>query len=182
MGRFKNESEAADVVIGYLRDLRYEVYCEVQTGIGRIDIVAVQGKIITSVEVKNRRSFDVFSQAIHRFPYVNRSVAAFPFPKSQDRIVMKSVAKQTGIGIWDIKTNSISEFIAPRLNRRPASKWVVDSLCDEQKNQKAGVNQGHWSPFRATKDRIVLHVRKNQPCSLKSTIEAIEHHLSLIHI
>lgn len=176
MGRFQNESEAADVVIGHLRDLKYNVYCEVQTGAGRIDIIAVQGKIITSVEVKNCRNFEVLSQAIHRWPYVNRSIAAFPFPKSQDRIVMQAVAKHTGIGIWDIKKNTVSEFIAPRLNRRPASKWITESLCEEQQNQKAGVNQGHWSPFRATKDRIVLHVRQNQPCTLKSTIEAIEHH------
>ncbi len=55
-------SNPADVVIGYLRDLKYDVFCEVQTDIGRIDIVAVSCGIITSVEVKNQCNFDVLTR------------------------------------------------------------------------------------------------------------------------
>ena len=84
----------------------------------------------------------------------------------------------TRSGIWDIKKNGITEKFAPPINRSPLSRYVADSLCEEQKNQRAGVNAGHWSPFRTTKEKIVRHVRENEPCTLKSTIEAIEHHYS----
>ena len=174
---FKNESEAADVVVGYLRDLKHEVYCEVETGIGRIDIIAVFGKIVTSIEVKNRCSLNVLGQAIHRRPFVHKSIAAFPFPDKAELAVLESVCKQTGIGIWNIGFG-VQEFYAPKVNRRSVSKYVINSLCDEQKNQKAGLNKGYWSPFQDTKKRLIKHVQKNPGCSIKSAVEKIKHHYS----
>ena len=178
MARFDSEADAADVVIGYLRDLKFDVYCEVDSKVGRIDIVALQGSVLTAIEVKNRCNLDVLGQAASRQPFVHRSIAAFPFPKHSrhPHTCFRSMHLVYGIGVWDIQKYCISEAFAPVINRKPMKRYVEDCLCDEQKNQRAGVNRGYWSPFQRTKERIVKHVTENQPCTLKSVIESVEHH------
>jgi len=127
---FKNESEVGEIVKAYLLDCGAEVYCEVDSGIGRIDIVAVTGKILTSVELKVRLSLEVLGQAIDRRLYVHRSVAAFPMPKQRrhKESVLRAVHEQFGIGIWCVTETTVREKYAPRLHRRSMRSQSVHAV------------------------------------------------------
>lgn len=175
---FKTESEVGEVVKSYLHDLRQDVYCEVETGCGRIDIVSVGGGVITAVELKVRLSLDVLGQAIDRSRYVHRSVAAFPMPKQAyyKRLILSAVSESTGIGIWIVKRNVVDELHAPRLYRKPCDRYIRAALRDEQKQQLAGVSKGYWSPFQQTRAALVSFVRANPGCTLKSAMKAVDHH------
>lgn len=182
MGVFRNEAEVGAVVKSYLLDMHQEVYCEVETDIGRIDIVAVSPTgMITSVELKACLSMDVLGQAIYRSRFVHRSVAAFPMPKDSRHYklsVLRAIHLSTGIGIWLVDKSGVKEEHAPRIQRNPRhiEKWVRGCLREEQKHQDAGVNRGYWSPFQQTKKTLVDYVRNNEGCTLKDAMNEIQHH------
>lgn len=179
MAKFKNESEVAEVVVRSLKDLHYEVYCEVEIAGFRADIVGVLNKHVLIVEVKNQLTLDVLGQAIDRRRYAHYSVAAFPMPKDPQgykKVVLSSVSTDTGIGIWAVNRRSVKEMFLPSLNKKGWTKKTLGCLRDEQKDQKAGVNNGHWSPFRDTKEALIEFVRKNPGCSLRDAIRGVDHH------
>lgn len=175
---FKTESDVAEVVKTYLVAARHEVYCEVALDVGRIDIVAVSRGILTSVEVKRRLSLDVLGQAAHRARYFHRSVAAFPMPRNRGYapLVLQAMHRATGIGIWEVKENSVRELFAPRFCRRPCCDGILESLCEQQQHQPAGVAKGFWSPFKDTKRALIGFVRSNPGCSLKEAMGKVKHH------
>lgn len=174
-----SEADIGEVVKSYLSEAGQEVYCEVDTGaIGRIDIIAVSGRIITAVELKVHLSLEVLGQAIDRRYYVHRSIAAFPRSKHSGYrgYVLKAVHVATGIGIWEVSNGYVRELYPPLLNRKARSERIVESLDERQKHQAAGVSCGYWSPFRDTKYALVEFVRKHPGCTLKDTMTGIEHH------
>lgn len=174
-----SEADVGEVVKSYLTDAGQDVYCEVDTGaVGRIDIIAVSGRIVTAVELKVRLSMEVLGQAIDRRYYVHRSVAAFPKPKHSryHGYVLKAVHDATGIGIWEVSDRYVHELYPPRLNRQARSDRIVESLDERQKHQAAGVSCGYWSPFRDTKYALIEFVRKHPGCTLKDAMSGIEHH------
>ena len=96
------ESDVGDIVKSYLIDMKQDVYCEVEAAGGRVDIVAVCGRIVTAVELKTCLSLDLLGQAIDRRRYVHRSIAVAPSPKTKyhKTHVIKALCAQTGIGVW----------------------------------------------------------------------------------
>lgn len=179
MSRFKTESDVADVVIAHLQDLRYEVYCEVEVCGRRVDVVAIRDGISLAVEVKRTCNFDVLGQASSCASWFHRSIAAFPFPKSQSpylKICLSAVHNQCGIGVWEVSDRGIVEHYPTRLNRRARLSHIDRFLNEQQKSQRAGLNKGFWSPFSETKHALIAFVRKHQPCTLKESIEGIRHH------
>lgn len=173
------ETEVGKIVIDYLKDQKETVYCEVDSGCGRIDIVSVSDSgVITAIELKNQCSFDVLGQAVDRLGFAHRSIAAFPFPKERRHkvTVVDRVARSTGIGVWIVTHGHIEEKYRPVLYRTALTHHITNYLREEQKNQEAGVNHGYWSPFKSTKQSLVNFVAKNEGCTLKEALKHVKHH------
>lgn len=184
----KTEADVGDIVIDYLKGMNHEVYCEVDSGYGRIDIVSVCGSVVTAIELKKSLTFHLLGQAIARSWHAHRTIIAFPHPSRyyDKEAALKAINEKYGVGVWLVKDYSnyghgfrhmsINETIAPKFNRKANVEWTKTALKEEQKNQRAGVNKGQWSPFRDTKERLILYVKRHPGCTIKDAMSEIKHH------
>jgi hypothetical protein len=183
------ETELAARVIAWLRDLRWEVYQEVQmqTYGPRADIVAVQNGIIWVIETKLSFGSEVLGQAFGWYGFSHYISAATFEDRSgrkreanrASRRVCTDYAQWRGIGWLLVTPHEIYEKMTPRLNRQ-ISSYLKDALCDAQKSfAEAGNAQGkRWSPFQGTCQEILRFVTENPGTDLKTMLERIETHYS----
>lgn len=153
----------------------YDLYFEVGTVSGCVDIVAKNGPILIAYEVKTSLNFQVLEQAKrnrHNFHY---SYICVPYPKGGINF-QRELCQMLGIGIltwrqWD----GVIEWLAPEFNRKAWAKHV--RLHEYQKNSIAGSSSGgRATPFSITVDNMVKFVKRHPGCSIKEMISGISHH------
>lgn len=181
MGLFKNESELAALVVGWLHDLHWEVYQEVQLSrYGRIaDIVAVQGRLTWIIECKLSLGLSVIEQAVlwtHSSHYT--SVAVPATCNSFGEIV----CKRFGVGVLRAGVlrvgGGICEAVPPPLNRRALAQNIRNVLVPQQKTwaTAGNANGNRWSPFAQTCHDVRLAVTRKPGLTLKELLAEVRTH------
>jgi len=183
MATFKTEAELAAMVIAYLENLKWEVFQEVLSPYGIVDIVARQGQILWAVECKLSMSMSLLGQASLRRPYFNYVSIAVPLTKYRDsptRHFIYEYLQWKGLGLFEVRKRDYDYVdmpysFRPSLNRKLKSKI---KLFEEQKHlAAAGTNNGGYStPFKRTSRRIVSLVEKCPGIELKELIDKSDHH------
>jgi len=184
----KREEDYAVPVVAWLRDLRWEVYQEVDGPAGIADIVATQGPLVWAIEVKKQFGVAVVGQAARWRGYANLvSVATGVSGRqySPDRCFLESVMRERGIGWLVVHVDGfegpVREPVHPRLRRR-TSKALKQALREEQKTfARAGsAHGGHFTPFKQTCARVLAYVSAHPGCSIKELLGGIETHYSRV--
>jgi hypothetical protein len=178
-----SEADLARAVVGYLEDLHWDVYQEVSDGEHRADIVAVQAPLVTVVETKKSLTFDVIAQATRWHGRAHRVFVAVPYAKwSGGRQLAFRVCEERGIGVLLCQQGyagaaSVSEQVAPRLNRRIRDGLAAELRPEHKTFAAAGsASGGHYTAFKGT-CRALLRAAQEKPGStLKELIDSIEHH------
>jgi hypothetical protein len=178
--KFKTETELAEIVVRYLRDMDYEVFQEVELFQGgqRVDIVARHGRILWAIETKLSLSLAVLDQAWRDRQWFHYSSVAVPSSReSAGRELAVRVGHMIGVGILSVNGPSELHESAPAvMNRKAMTQYV--HLHEEQKNwAAAGNSQGlRWSPFQSTKRELIQYVQQHEGCRLKDAMGIIKHH------
>ena len=157
-----------------------DIYKEVATSHGVTDIVLRHGEILTGIEVKTSCSMALMEQAWQNTQNYHYSYIAFPgaslsFTLCPTRFQRK-ICNMLGIGMfrWDTSSNSMSELLAPRLNRRV----VVPPLFTWQKESVAGSVSDRMTPFKASVDSIkrLLRFTRGRSLLLKELFHKDRHY------
>lgn len=181
----KKETEMAKKVIEWLNSQHWEVYQEVKIGSSIADIVSIQGKLIWIIECKLNFSLDLIGQALEWRRDANFVSIAIPKQKrryiSKARRVGYQILRNYGIGLIEIVNLNADinhQKIEPKLNRKPYSKLIKDSLCEKQKYWvPAGTcGGGYWTPFQETCRNVEKIVKTNPGIILKDLIDNLKHH------
>lgn len=180
MSDFKLETEVAEIIIPYLKQMGWEVYQEVQIDSNIADIIATQGKIVWVLECKKSLSLNVMAQAYKWRRYAHYVSIVVPTKKRWNtELLLKNILDYLGIGCYMVsKPDNISEFAPVKLNRKVMSYYITNSLTEQHKTwAKAGnANGNRYTPFQHTKDNLIREVRKNPGITLKQLIKSIDHH------
>lgn len=187
---WNSEEDFAATLVDWLRDLKWEVYQEVQShrGDSRADIVAVQGRLLWVIETKLSFSLELLWQAWqwkHWAHYVSVSVPA-GMQGSKGKRMTQHFCRLMEIGLLvgrragytKLEGGEFDEEIAPRLDRKANVGPIRDTLTEEHKTYaKAGNSHGlFYSPFRATCDRVKKAVTQQPGLTMKELIDGIETH------
>lgn len=182
------EEDYAALVVVWLRDLRWEVYQEVEAGEGIADIVAVQGPLVWVIEVKKQFGIEVVGQAARWSGCANLlSVATGVSGRrySAGRCFLEDAMRHRGIG-WirvavDGLESPVHELVHPRLHRR-TSKLLRQKLREEQKIfAKAGNALGHrFTPFKQTCGRVLKYVTLHPGCSMGELLGGVDTHYNRV--
>jgi len=174
------ETDLAKHFVEYLSC--YDLYYEVECSSGRVDIVALNGKVRMAFEVKNNFNFKVLEQAINNKPYFHYSYIAVPnFRRSG---IQLDLCKDYGLGLlvcnaFEWMGGNVEQWVPAKLNRNPDDKFSRIQLTEANKRNTpgmAGSEAGRMTPFRQTVENLVRHVKRNPECTLKEAIENIDHH------
>ncbi|KAA3609360.1 MAG: DNA repair protein MmcB-related protein [Planctomycetota bacterium] len=174
-----SEVALAQPLVEYLREMDLEVYQEVSLPIGIADIVAVhQGKRVHVIECKKSLTFGVLAQASRWRPYAHWCSVAVPSTvrPNNGRLFAHEVARNEGLGVFEISGIKVISKASPCLNRRARVEYIQSRLCEEQKTEFPAGGIGYWTPFKRTCRELARFVSKNPGCSLKQAVEGIEHH------
>lgn len=180
-----SEAELAAAVVGYFRDLKWDVHQEVVDVSHRADIVAVQGQLVAVVETKKSLTFDVIAQASRWLDRAHHVFVAVPYAKWSDgRCLAFRVCEERGIGVLLCQQGypgaaSVKEERAPQLNRR-IRPGLRDKLRAEHKDSLAAgsAGGGYYTAFKGTCNALLRAARAKPGSTLKDLIESIEHHYS----
>lgn len=182
-GKRRSEVEVARDVIAYFRDLRWDVFQEVQIGHSqaRPDIVATLGNLVAIVEVKCSLSLSVMAQAEN---WVRRGRAHFVWvaapcaARTTGSELAERVCEMVGAGCLGVPENgNVWVKRQAPLHRRAKTEWTK-LLCDEHRTfAEAGSSGGYWSPFKATCRRVVRFASEHpEGAPLRALVSGIEHH------
>jgi len=165
------ETDLALKFIDYFNDT-YEVYKEVPTGYGTIDMVAVSGNIRIGVEVKLMLNFKVIEQAYYNKLYFHYTYVAVP--KGKQRHFVYMICRQLNIGVleYNEKTGEIVEEVSPKLNR----KAVKIEFKDYMKQSVAGSQNDRITAFRNTINCIVKSLHRHDGREMKEVLESVTYH------
>lgn len=173
-----SEVELAEEVVKWLKDLKFEVYQEVQTGpcCPIADIVAVQNNIYWIIETKIAYGLEVMEQAFYWKRMANYVSIATPRRKGSP--LKDWILKQMGVGHLETEPGHIIERVKPSLARIKKEASIKQHLKEQQKSwSKAGNNEGsRWTPFAQTCENITDYVKKHPGCTLKEMIDNVETH------
>lgn len=170
------ETDLAQKFISYLSC--YDLYFEVNTVGGCVDIVASAPPLKIAYEVKTTFNFKVIEQAARNTENFHYSYVCVPH--SRDIGFQLEVCKKFGVGVLvcrypDSVLEDIYEAQKPRLNRKAWAKRVY--LHDFQKRSVAGTaSADRITPFKITVENIERHVRRHPGCTMKEMIKEIHHH------
>lgn len=169
------ETDIARPIVDQLK-ADHEVYQEVRTSFGVVDIVAVVGSIRWAIEAKTSLNLVVLDQALGNTRLFHYSSVAVPHAR-RDRSLRAATRFLTANGIGLIyvgKHGSITTAIEPRFHRRVLSV----TLHDQQKYyaQAGTAGGGHFTDFKSTRDRLIEYVTKYPGCTIKEAIEQVGHH------
>lgn len=201
------EEELAKKVIEYFDGTGYEIYQEVETHRGIVDIVLKYSNFIWAIEVKTSLSMSLIEQAYMNKILFNYSSIAYPKAIGRGGGTSKKfvfdILKNYGIGAIEIpikkppkeynkldvkrykdflsiKYFEAEEILKAKFYRKAMIKHV--HLYDEQKNfAKAGNSNGkRFTAFQSTKLALIDYVEENPNCKLKDALMKIGHHYSSI--
>ena len=175
------ETELAQHFVEYLSC--YDLYFEVESGAGRVDIVAINKPLRIAYEVKTSFNFKVLEQAINNKKYFHYSYIAVPYFKNN--YFQRDLCKDYGVGLITCNANGwmnggFEERVKPKLNRSPFNAFRYE-LNDSYKLSipgSSGAEGGRVTPFKITVENIVRHVKHHPGCSIKELISEIQHHYS----
>jgi len=184
----QNEADLARPVVAWLQSLRWEVYQEVEVGMGGkiADIVAVQGPLVWIIECKKSLSLAVLEQAHEWMGHAHYRAVAVPRTtrKVAGRNLAKKFLRDLGIGLLKSShggVESVSEVVKPKLNRRPVRlKTTLEHLHEAQKTWAEAGNSGgeRWTPFKQTVENFKKFIEENPSCTMKEAIDNIDTHYS----
>ena len=180
------ETDVAEPVIAWLKNMKWEVYQEVEALAGICDIIAVQGPVVWAIEVKRQMSFDLIGQGERWLPYAHRVSVAVPAPAkwTPGRVASGKVLATLGIGLIHVRGPNLSEDRrvsivgkAP-LHRHALAATITAKLEEEHKTfAAAGSPTGNrWTPFARTCKAIREIVTEQPGISLKALVDAADHH------
>ena len=171
------ETELAEKFIDYLSC--YDLYFEVASGGGCVDIVAVTpDNLMISYEVKTSLNFRVIEQAFYNKPFFHFSYIAVPWARGTR--FQEMICRDYGIGILQYNPNAwkgpVTQIVSPRLNRKAIIKST--RLHEYQKRSIAGTasNGDRITPFKITVENMVTYVRRHPGCTMKEMFSEISHH------
>lgn len=191
------EIDLAKKVVAWLTDLGWDVYQEIQIReSGSIaDIVAVLDRRVWVVECKTTMSLQLLGQAEEwkRFahmvsvavPLVKRRYGKRKYNNTKARFMAGLILRRFGIGELRITEGPpdeyspmVDEVLAPILSRKAWANDILDCLTEKHKTYaEAGNAKGRrYTPFVATCDSLVRHVKRHPGCSMKEAVEGIPHH------
>jgi len=186
------EEDLARKVVSWLNENGWTVYQEVSIEAygGVADIVAVMDRdlnghtvpLVWIIECKGSHSLRVISQANHWIGIANFVSVATPIRSgSREWRILSEIHHWKGIGLLKVGSYElVDECIAPRFYRRSKSRDMLRFLTEEHKSfALAGNSNGRrFTPFQATKMRLLEIVRDKPGISLKEALMTIPHHYS----
>ena len=176
------ETEIAEVVIAYLRNLQWEIHEEVQVFSGGpiADIVGVQGGISYVVETKTALGLPVIAQAQAWKSYANYVSVGVPYSGRYIRMA-EDICRHYGIGVLYVFNNrDCNQRVRPRLNRyhRAWREMLLKAVESVPENYAAAGNADHnyYTAFRRTCDNLRRYLRENGPSVMRDVINSIDTH------
>lgn len=172
----RSEEQLAAVVVAWLRDQHWRVYQEVDTGAGRVDILAEQVGQLWAIECKTSFGLDVISQADRHRERCTFASAATPRQFVCD--LGEVLCKLRGVGVLFVTSDGVRELVAPRPNRRAPVTKVLAKLEPEHETFCAAgtAGGGHWSPFKRTCRDVLAYVTAHPGCTVKALVDGVRHH------
>lgn len=176
---FKREEDLAAVVVRHLRDLRWEVYPEVQPRRFKCcaDIVAVQGPVVWVLETKLSFGLSVIEQAHDWRPYAHFVSVAVPW--SRRTRMAEIICRRLGIGVLRIrKDGMIDERALPDFNRKALADRLRVDLTERHKTYAPAGNAAgrRYTPFRRTCESVAAAVRERPGLLLKELLDSVPTH------
>lgn len=181
-----SEEDLAKSLVGHLQSAGLTIYQEVTGPQGRrADIVAVDGKVRHVIETKTSFNFDVLQQAEHWLRFSHRVSICIPRSREWNKVQFSHrMARMLGIGIITINGRPgalhITEEEKPVFRRKVAH---MDLLDEQKSGAYAGAGSargGHYTPFRATTERLVAAVRQQPGAPTRDYLVRIQHHYASI--
>jgi hypothetical protein len=176
------EIELAEYFVNYLSN--FDLYFEIP--IFQTDIVAKDGNILMSFEVKTTLNFKVIEQAEHATKFFNYSYICVP--KSKDMNFQSKICEIFGIGILIYDPNGyrgqITEYQRAKLFRHPKGikKYILTCLQDYTKKSLPGASGNNGTtitPFKLTIEEIVRYLKRgHNGALLKDVYENVDNHYS----
>lgn len=191
MKKFKTEEELGDAFIAVLKKFGYEIWCEVETSAGIIDIVTLKDNIYETYHLKLQMSNKVLEQAMKCTHYNTQNYVVVPSPKKGNNVdmVQDVVIRKYNIGIIQVPLSihdrlesKYSSQIFHYINKiryidktKPVGKYDISkSLYDSQKTDKAGVKGGGYdTAFKRSMKLLIEYHKNNEYKSLKDTWEKL---------
>ena len=163
-------------VIRLLQKDGWEIFQEVNTPMGIIDIVAKQKikniEITWGIEGKLSFSLDVMRQARNQFPYFNYFSIAIPCANNE---FYKEILKSRGIGI--ILIDGYAKEYEPAKFKRVKTKRKV-FLSDINKLGTAGSSSDRVSSFQNTMQEIMVKLLSLGQITVKDLLDDDKYHYS----
>ena len=177
-----SESELAKPVVEWLKDLKWDVYQEVQTGRGRADIVATQGKIIWALECKTSCSMALLEQAYDWRQQAHYVSVVIPAHRRITGLKFtRMVLGLIGIGVLEVSSQfdgfKVDETLPPVLRHR-ISEGLRKELREEHKHFAEAGNSLNkfWTPFAQTCVNIREIVAKSPGITMTEMMKDLKHH------
>jgi hypothetical protein len=190
-----SETELGPPLVAWLEAQGWDVYQEVQAKSydSICDMVAVQGKLLWTIEMKRTLSLEVINQAWWWRGRSNFSSVAVPCTKRRARHqhvrLVDELLDWKGIGLLSVQEpevyggrddgpgGRVHEDKAPSLNRTAKTDTILAALCPEQKTfAPAGSCGMRWTPFQATCKGLYAVTCREPGISLKEAIGLVKHH------
>lgn len=180
-----SETDIAKKVVAWLQEQRWDVYQEVQfRQYGPVaDIAAVQNGKLWIIECKTALTFTVLEQA-RAWRAHFRSVAVPEARNMRGRNLAYEIAhRYLRLGVIEVPHDGVGSFVdaempAPLMREfHKFAKEMIGRLREEQKGYApaGSKNGGHYTPYRATMDRVRDFIAKNPGCTLREIMDWLDH-------
>lgn len=125
------ESDLFPPLREWLEERGYIVYSEVDPAeaavpymyVGRADVVAVNGPVLSIVEMKKTMCLELIGQAFSWKGFANYIYVAVPRPKRGfNRHAMRLLEKE-GIGVLAVEHGWVQQIHKPKLDRKAITAW-----------------------------------------------------------
>lgn len=193
--KFGTEVELAEQVCFWLEKNGYEVYKEVFTIDGDIDIVAVKKGLVWAIECKKSYTNTVCEQAYSRLKHAHYVSIAIPGSRNTN-LPYDFFLKYHGIGKievnkWDKNHYVVIEDTKPKISRPKQNyknfvrelrlkriRSLREFLSEKHKDLVAGSRYGgQITPYKITISKI-KELLSEEPKTMSDIIDTIDHHYS----
>lgn len=167
------EARLAAHVISWLESEGWDVYQEVSG----VDIVALRGGVVWSVETKTIMSFDVLEQAVGRRADSHCSWVATP-PRKRGRALAAKICSLLGVGWMTVsKDGRVNPLGRPAFNRKATDRLSGAVRPEHKTFAAAGSSTGRsWTPFKETCRELARIVALSPGVELRQALRSVKHH------
>jgi hypothetical protein len=200
MEEYKTEEQLGDAVVALLENLSYEVWCEVESMAGIIDIVAMKNNTYYTYHLKKQLSNKVLEQAGRCHFYNTYDYVVVPYRKKYKIDEVKSLyIEKYNIGVLSLYNNLSDTMGRPETTRvdrfaeyyffstlryieqseiKKYEQNISEILFDSQKTAKAGIKGGGYdTAFKRSLRKIKEYHIENEYISLNNTWDNLEKEL-----